>query len=80
MCYVTCTKQHFRLHYHETLLILFYSRLSLRTIDGDRLDDTAVNFGFETFETTPIVEDYLIQVTLMREAVSIMIIIAIISP
>lgn len=49
-----------------------YSRPTLRTVEGDRADETTVNFGFDTFlnksknagRGTPL------QATLMREAIA----------
>lgn len=40
VCYTTSPTQYLRLHYRDVPFIAFWSWLALRSIAGDRLDDT----------------------------------------
>lgn len=41
--------------YYATFRLHFREEPALRTIKGDKADDTVVNFGFETFVNAPVI-------------------------
>lgn len=56
-CNATDPAQHLRLHYRETVSIVFGGCPALVVIEGDIANDAAIDFQLETFIHTSIAKD-----------------------